>query len=73
MYPREQLKKRWITSMDGRERDWHGAVNNQEVLSNETFFVGGERLMRAGQGSGRNRINCRCVTIQIPQVSTLDL
>lgn len=73
MYPREQLKKRWITSMDGRERDWHGAVNGQEVLSNETFFVGGERLMRAGQGSGRNRINCRCVTIQIPQVSTLDL
>lgn len=73
MYPAEQLKKRWVTSMDGREREWHGAANGQEVASNQPFIVGGEQLMRAGQGSGRNRINCRCVTIQVPKQSSLDL
>ena len=73
MYPPEQLKKRWVTSMDGRERAWHGAVNGIEVNFNQPFMVDGEELMRAGQGSGRNRINCRCVTLQIPKESTLDL
>jgi hypothetical protein len=73
MYAPEQLKKRWITSLDGRERAWHAAANGQEVNSNQPFIVGGEQLMRAGQGSGRNRINCRCVTIHVPKQSSLDL
>ena len=72
VYPKEQLKKRWITSMDGRERDWHGAANGQEVNMDGKFTVGGELLDRAGMGSGRNRINCRCVTMPIPQRNPLD-
>lgn len=72
VYPKEQLKKRWITSMDGRERDWHGVANGQEVNMDQQFMVGGEMLDRAGMGSARNRINCRCVTMPIPQKNPLD-
>lgn len=72
MYSADQLKKRWVTSLDGRERAWHAEANGQEVNSNQPFIVGGEQLMRAGQGSGRNRINCRCVTLQVPKQSSLD-
>jgi len=73
VYAKEQLKKRWITSMDGRERDWHGAANGQEVNMDATFTVGGESIERAGMGTARNRINCRCVTMPIPQRNPLDL
>lgn len=72
VYPKEQLKKRWITSMDGRERDWHGVANGQEVNMDSQFMVGGEMLDRAGMGSARNRINCRCVTMPVPQKNPLD-
>ena len=72
IYPKEQLKKRWITSMDGRERDWHGVANGQEVNMDGKFTVGGELLDRAGMGSARNRINCRCVTMPVPQKNPLD-
>ena len=60
------LIKRWSTSLDGRERDWHGRANNQERPKNDPFVVGGEYLMRPGEGSARNVINCRCSAVYLP-------
>lgn len=62
MFPGEQMQKIWITSMDGRERDWHGAANGQIVNFNDNFLVGGEYVKSPGFGSGRNVVNCRCST-----------
>lgn len=71
VFPKEQLMKRWSTSVDGREREWHRVANGQERDYSQPFDVGGEPLHRAGEGSGRNRINCRCATIWIPKASSL--
>jgi len=60
MFPGEVMLKRWITSMDGRERDWHGAANGQIVDFNNDFMVGGEMVKSPGFGSARNVVNCRC-------------
>jgi len=60
------LIKRWSASLDGRERDWHGRANNQERPKNDPFVVGGEYLMRPGEGSARNVINCRCSAVYLP-------
>ena len=69
MFPKEQLIKRWITSMDGAQRDPHGAVNGDEVDYNTPFNVGGELLMTAGEptASPENRVNCRCVVVMVPK------
>ena len=60
------LKKQWITSMDGKEREWHAFANNQTVDFNKPFLVGGEYMKRPGEGSARNVINCRCSMIPFP-------
>lgn len=60
------LIKRWSASLDGRERDWHARANNQERPKNDPFVVGGEYLMRPGEGSARNVINCRCSAVYLP-------
>lgn len=73
MFPREQLEKTWITSMDGRERAWHGAVNNIKINANDKFLVNGEYLDRAGQGSAANRINCRCSVAYTPKPDPMAL
>lgn len=73
MFPPEQLEKTWITSLDGREREWHGAVNGQVVNANEKFLVGGEYLNRAGEGNGANRINCRCSVAYTPKPDPMTL
>ena len=57
------LIKRWSASLDGRERDWHAQANGQKVPNKDSFIVGGEAIMRPGEGSGRNVINCRCIII----------
>lgn len=62
----KKLKKQWITSMDGKEREWHAAANNQIVDMDKPFIVGGENMMRPGEGSARNVINCRCSMIPYP-------
>lgn len=72
MYDEKEMKKRWITSLDGRERDWHNAAHNQEVDAESKFWVGGELIERAGLGSGKNRINCRCAVVYFPKESLLD-
>tara|TARA_R100000734_G_C3306283_1_gene96768 strand:+ start:155 stop:982 length:828 start_codon:yes stop_codon:yes gene_type:complete len=66
VYAGRKLKKRWMTSMDGRERAWHGAANGQEVDFDKPFLVGGEYLQRPGEGSARNVVNCRCSMFPFP-------
>jgi hypothetical protein len=61
------MQKEWITSLDGREREWHREASGQIVDFNEDFSVGGELIQRPGIGSGRNVINCRCSMAPFPK------
>lgn len=66
LFSKNDLSKRWLTVMDGRERPWHEAANGQTVRMTDNFIVGGEEMPRPGEGSARNVINCRCRIIPIP-------
>ena len=66
IYQGRNLKKQWMTSMDGRERSWHGAANGQIVNAKDNFIVGGEYMPRPGEGSARNVVNCRCSIFYFP-------
>lgn len=59
------LKKKWLSSTDGRERDTHRAANGQVVELEERFDVGGVQMMIPGDASDSvppsEVINCRCV------------
>ena len=59
------IKKRWVSAMDSRVRDEHGAADGQIVDMEESFVVGGEELEYPGDpaGSAENVINCRCTMI----------
>ena len=67
IYQGRNLKKQWMTSMDGRERSWHGAANGQVVNAKDNFIVGGEYMPRPGEGSARNVVNCRCSIFYFPE------
>ena len=69
VFPGENLIKEWSTSLDGREREWHAAANGQKVKLQDSFIVGGETMMRPGEGSARNVVNCRCSVIYYPDQS----
>lgn len=75
MFPKEQLLKQWITTMDGWQRDAHGAVNKQEKPYDEPFIVNGEAMHTAGEStaSPANRVNCRCVVVMYPKPDEYDL
>jgi len=65
------LKKQWLTSIDGRERPSHAAINGQIKSIDEPFEVpnyrtGGteEALYPRDPGlSPENTINCRCTSL----------
>lgn len=69
VYGKNGLQKKWITSIDGRERLAHAAANGQVVDFNDKFRVGGEMLDRAGDpaGSAANVVNCRCAIAPFPK------
>lgn len=67
IFPGADMQKEWITAMDGRERQWHGAANGQIVDFDQPFIVMGESIMRPGQGSAKNVINCRCSVAPFPK------
>ena len=69
VFPGENLIKEWSTSLDGRERDWHAQANGQKVKNQDSFIVGGEAIMRPGEGSALNVVNCRCSAIYYPDRS----
>lgn len=66
LFSENDLSKKWLTVMDGKERPWHRSANGQTVRMNESFVVGGEFMFRPGEGSARNVINCRCRILPIP-------
>jgi len=57
-----RYRKTWLTAMDGRQRDAHGAMNGKSINQGEKFFVDGESLKFPGDpaASAANRVNCRC-------------
>lgn len=69
IFPGADMQKEWITSMDGRERDSHGAANGQIVDFDKKFTVMGESLKWPGDtsGSAANVINCRCAMAPFPK------
>lgn len=56
------LRKRWETTMDGKERVEHQGADNQVQPLNQPFIVGGEKLLFPGDPTGAawNVIGCRC-------------
>lgn len=65
------LRKQWITRMDGKERAAHELANEQTQPLGQPFIVGNEPLLFPAQpgGSPHNVINCRCV-IRIQEGTT---
>jgi hypothetical protein len=60
--PREAIKRTWVTSRDGRERDSHAEADGQQVGLDEPFQVGGVMMMHPGEmgAPAEEVINCRC-------------
>ena len=69
------LKKEWLTSIDGRERDGtdspfdHASADGQQVDLEDSFIVSGESLDYPGdpRGSAGNVIQCRCTQTYVEQ------
>lgn len=56
-----KLKKKWLSTIDGRTRERHVAINNQERNLDETFSNG---LMFPGDnGPASEVVNCRCTSV----------
>lgn len=61
-----ELQKRWVSGLDSRTRETHGAADGQTVAHDENFLVGdsrgpGPRMM----GDAGEDINCRCTTVPV--------
>lgn len=52
--------KEWLTAMDGRQRDTHGAANGQIVPIDEPFKVGGYDMMHPGDPNAPAEEVCSC-------------
>lgn len=59
------VQKEWVSILDMKTRSAHRAADGQRVNVNENFIVDGESLKfpRDPNGSAKNIINCRCVSI----------
>lgn len=59
------LVKRWVAVEDSRTREDHVDADGQVVNMEDTFTVGDDELMYAGDpdGSPEQVINCRCITV----------
>jgi hypothetical protein len=55
---RRKLTKRWVTTIDGRQRPEHEAANGTVVQFDERFPVDGGVMV-----PGENAYNCRCVAV----------
>ena len=66
-----QLKKVWLSTVDGRERDWHIGIDPVDM--NEKFIVNGVEMDHPGdpKGGPENVINCRCAVAFEPKESVL--
>ncbi len=59
--------KRWLTTLDGKERDTHFEAHGQIQKTEEPFMVGGSSLMYPGDpgGAPEEIMNCRCDSIPV--------
>ena len=73
MFSEDQLSKQWVTMGDSRVRNWHQSVNGQKRRMGEPFNVFGEEIMRPGEGSAKNTVNCRCRMITIPDEGAIPI
>lgn len=62
-------KKEWLATLDGRQRDTHGAMNRQVRNINDKFSspAGGTADHPGGFGIASEDINCRCATLPVIQ------
>ena len=66
------LKKIWLTAVDGRERQSHGALHLTERLPNERFANGLLQPLDKTSGNAGEIINCRCaVSFRSTRISPL--
>lgn len=57
------LKKKWIVTLDGKERASHGAMADYPSIAlSERFIVGGSPMLYPGDASAplEELVNCRC-------------
>lgn len=68
-----KLDKEWLVRRDGRERQWHGAMNGKVVGLDDNFMVNGKSMLYPGdpKGGADNLCNCRCVVAFIPAAEEL--
>lgn len=57
------IVKQWSSTLDERTRPEHQEADGQIREIDEPFDVGGEELMKPGDGSAFNCINCRCTML----------
>jgi hypothetical protein len=58
-----ELKKKWIVTLDGKERPSHNAMADYPAIgSKELFLVGGSLMSGPGDGNApaQEVVNCRC-------------
>jgi hypothetical protein len=61
--------KRWLTTLDGRERPDHFEAHGQIVAVEDPFIVGGEELQHPGDSSASLEQTARCRCDDIPIVT----
>jgi len=67
----KKLKKKWLASVDGRERETHREMNSKPAIEMDELFEvrradgGFDKMQYPGdpRGSAGNVINCRCAII----------
>jgi len=60
---KKEIKKKWIVTLDGKERASHGAMADYPAISiSEKFIVGGFQMNAPGDNSApvAELVNCRC-------------
>ena len=69
-----KLDKEWLVRRDGRERQWHGAMNGKVVGLDDNFTVHGKPMLYPGdpKGGADNVVNCRCCVAYIPAAEELE-
>jgi len=69
-----KLDKEWLVRRDGRERQWHGAMNGKVVGLDDNFTVHGKPMLYPGdpKGGADNLCNCRCTVAYVPAAEELE-
>jgi SPP1 gp7 family putative phage head morphogenesis protein len=58
-------KWEWLSVEDKNSRPHHAAASGQIREIGKPFDIGGELMVRPGEGSAANVVNCRCRTIAV--------